>query len=481
MRDNLCFMLNMENMSCLGYNRKDWRNDRMKFKWDKKYLYWGITALIVSAIVILFNYFVNHNESVRLVFSKLWKILAPIIDGIVIAFLIDPLVKWFENKFFPLFNKKLKNYKDLPSWHKKLVRILSLVLSYILLLFFAFAFFVTVVPQLRDSVMDIYNNFPKYKLNFEIFVNRLTFRHPELKTIVADIEEEYSDAFITWRDSVLLPWVQGIVAGMSVYVLNTFSAIWNLIVGFIVSIYIILMKENFKGQFKKIIYALFNAKNGNIIIKNTRMASDKFSGFIIGKIIDSLIVGILMFILCTIFKFEYPALMAIIIGVTNIIPVFGPIFGAIPCTIILLLIKPIHALYFVIVVIILQLLDGNVIGPKILGNSTGISSFWVIFAITIFGGFWGVPGMIVGVPLFAVIYAILKSILEIVLKRKGITMDTKQYIYLDHIDPDTHEFIEAVSETPTIDNKKLFRKNKETSVDDNESFDVKENEKNEEK
>ena len=455
----------------------------MKFKWDKKYLYWGITALIVAAIVIMFNYFVNHNEAVRMVFSKLWKILAPIIDGIVIAFLIDPLVKWFETKLFPVFNKKLKNYKDLPSWHKKLIRILSLILAYILLLFFAFAFFITVVPQLKDSVLDIYSNFPKYKTNFEIFINRLTFRHPELKTFVGNIEAEYSDAFITWRDSVLIPWIQGIVTDMSVYVINTFSAIWNLIVGFIVSIYIVLMKENFKGQFKKIVYAIFNAKNGNIIIKNTRMASDKFSGFIIGKIIDSFIVGILMFILCKIFRFEYSALLAIIIGVTNIIPVFGPIFGAIPCTIILLLIKPIHALYFVIVVIILQLLDGNVIGPKILGNSTGISSFWVIFAITIFGGFWGIPGMIIGVPLFAVIYAILKSLLEIVLKRKGFTMDTNKYVYLDHIDPVSNEFIDASNDVEDKENFILKRKKKDIvkSTDEKISEENDRNEKNEEK
>ena len=148
-----------------------------------------------------------------------------------------------------------------------------------------------------------------------------------------------------------------------------------------------------------------------------------------------------------------------------------------------MLIKPIHALYFVIVVIILQLLDGNVIGPKILGNSTGISSFWVIFAITIFGGFWGIPGMIIGVPLFAVIYAILKSLLEIVLKRKGFTMDTNKYVYLDHIDPVSNEFIDASNDVEDKENFILKRKKKDIvkSTDEKISEENDRNEKNEEK
>ena len=189
------------------------------------------------------------------------------------------------------------------------------------------------------------------------------------------------------------------------------------------------------------------------------MASDKFAGFIIGKIVDSFIIGILCFIGCQIMRMEYPVLLALIIGVTNIIPFFGPIIGAIPCLFLLLVINPLHALYFLIFVIILQQLDGNFIGPKILGSSTGISSFWVIFAITVFGGFWGIPGMIIGVPLMAVIYTLIQSALDITLRNKELSRDTDDYIYLDHIDLESKEFIDK--ELPSVE---LARKKAEKLV-----------------
>lgn len=420
----------------------------MKFKWDKKYLYWGVTAVIVLAITVLFNFLLQNNLAIRQAVSKLVKISLPIILGFVIAFLFNPLMKWFENSVFAIFDKKAMDRKLLPEWKQTLYRILSLVLTYIVILILIASFVIAVFPQIRDSIINIYDLFPIYKVNFLNWLDRLWAKYPEVYKYLGNFIKENEASFDNWTDETLYPWLRNLASSASVYVFNVFSVLKDLLIGFIVSIYILLKKELFKGQFKKICYSTFNVKNGNIIIKNTRMANDKFSGFIVGKIVDSLIIGVLCFVGCSIIKIEYPVLIALIIGVTNIIPFFGPIIGAIPCSLLLLVINPIHCLYFVIFVIVLQLVDGNIIGPKILGSSTGISSFWVIFAITIFGGFWGIPGMIIGVPLFAVIYSLIQSALDISLRNKELNKDTDSYVYLDHIDNETHEYFEK--ELPSI-------------------------------
>lgn len=418
----------------------------MKFRWDKKYLYWGVTAFIVLVGAICVNYFFTYFGAIGELARKIWKISSSIIDGLVIAFLINPLVNWFEKNLFPRIDKRIRKYKELPSWHRILIRILAVVFSYLLLLFLLTGFVFSVIPQIKDSILNIYYMFPVYTANFIKWIEKLSVKYPDISSFIQNGIEQYSDIFETWKENQLLPWLQTSIGNVSGYVFDFFSAIKNLIIGFIVSIYVLLKKETFKGQFKKIIYAIFNVKNGNIVMKNVRMASDKFSGFIVGKIIDSFIIGLLCFIVISILKIEYPVLLSIIIGVTNIIPFFGPIIGAIPCVLLLLFINPLHSLYFLIFIIILQLLDGNVIGPKILGSSTGISGFWVIFAITIFGGLWGVPGMIIGVPLFAVIYALITSWLSISLKKKDLSSNTDDYEYLDFISNDSSEFVEKSNE-----------------------------------
>ena len=421
----------------------------MKFKWDKKYLYWGVTALVVLSIVVLFNFLLNQNLAIRNAVAALVKILLPIILGFVIAFLVNPLMKWFEVSFFTIFDKKAPDRRYLPKWKKNLYRVLSMVFSYMFILILLACFIIAVIPQISDSIVNISILFPKYKENFLDWFNNLTLKYPEVYKYLGNYIKENEEIINDWTDTKLVPWLTQLASKSSVYLLLLFQALKDFVIGFIVSIYVLSKKELFKGQAKKIVYSIFNAKNGNVIIKNVRMASDKFAGFIIGKIVDSFIIGILCFIGCQIMRMEYPVLLALIIGVTNIIPFFGPIIGAIPCLFLLLVINPLHALYFLIFVIILQQLDGNFIGPKILGSSTGISSFWVIFAITVFGGFWGIPGMIIGVPLMAVIYTLIQSALDITLRNKELSRDTDDYIYLDHIDLESKEFVDK--ELPSVE------------------------------
>ena len=447
----------------------------MKFKWDKKYLYWGVTALIVLAITVLFNFLLNNNLAIRTAISKLVRILLPIILGFVFAFLVNPLMKWFEESVFSLFDKKAPDRMLLPKWKKNLYRILAMILSYIVILVLIASFVIAVIPQISESIINISVLFPKYKENFMTWFDGLTRKYPEIYKYLGNYIKENEEIIDNWTDTTLVPWLTTLASKSSVYLLSFFKALKDIVIGFIVSIYVLSKKELFKGQAKKIVYSIFNVKNGNIIIKNTRMASDKFSGFIIGKIVDSLIIGFLCFIGCSIIKIEYPVLIGLIIGVTNIIPFFGPIIGAIPCLLLLLIINPIHALYFLIFVIILQQLDGNFIGPKILGSSTGISSFWVIFAITVFGGFWGIPGMIIGVPLMAVIYTLIQSALDITLKNKELSKDTNDYIYLDHIDNENKEFIER--ELPSILMAKKKAEKKKLAEDKKKEKELKRQEK----
>jgi predicted PurR-regulated permease PerM len=266
-------------------------------------------------------------------------------------------------------------------------------------------------------------------------------KHPEAADLITRNWDLYYDKILEWRDNTLIPLVKGWLVTASGYVVKFFSAIWNIIIGLIISIYIVAGKEKLSAQFKKVFYGILGTNTANHLITNVRFTNDKFSGFIVGKLVDSLIIGIITLICCYIFKFDYPVLIALIIGVTNIIPFFGPIFGAIPCFILLFMINPIKSLYFILFVIVIQQFDGNVLGPKILGQSTGVSGLWVIVSITFFGGIWNVPGMIIGVPLFAVIYAAFKTVIERSLKKKSLPVETNNYYNLNYIDPNDNKLI----------------------------------------
>ena len=239
------------------------------------------------------------------------------------------------------------------------------------------------------------------------------------------------------------------VVSMSVY--SIFKEFWNLIIGFVISIYLLASKELFAAQAKKIIYAFLSLERANRFISNARFANKTFGGFFVGKILDSIIIGVLCFAVTSIIGTPFCVLISVIIGVTNIIPFFGPFLGAIPSILLILFVDPLQAVYFVISVIILQQVDGNIIGPKILGSSTGLSSFWVIFSITLFGGIWGIFGMIVGVPIFAILFAFMKSLVESRLVSRNLSPETKNYFRLISINTESKEFVEF-----PVDAKKPF-------------------------
>ena len=233
-----------------------------------------------------------------------------------------------------------------------------------------------------------------------------------------------------------------------------------------ISIYVLFSKETFAGQGKKITFALFNTKTANQIIKDTRFISDTFIGFISGKIIDSIIIGFICFAGTSILKMPYALLISVIVGVTNVIPFFGPYLGAIPSTILILMVNPVKCIYFILFILVLQQLDGNFIGPKILGQSTGLSGFWVIFSITIFGGIMGVPGMIIGVPFFAVLYAMIKRLTNRLLLKRGLPSETNKYMNVDYIQ-DKDVFVPQTAKEKAQSSFLLF--NKKSKADGNKS------------
>lgn len=400
----------------------------------------GRVYFTVICLSILFYYFMYHLNEVWEGFNNLISIIMPIIDGFVIAYLLSPFINFLEN----LIYKHSKN--EYSEKGKKRVRVITIVFTNIFFMFIIYKFFEIIIPDIAKSITNIVDNADTYFDNFEKWINDIGKKNPSLRKQVNYIYEQYGTKIREWSTTSLFPAAQKWVLVITNGVFTALKAIWNLIIGFIISIYLLYNKETFSAQAKKIAYALMKRERANAFIHNARFTNKTFLGFFIGKIIDSIIIGFLCYFALLIFNIPYPVLVSMIVGVTNIIPFFGPFIGAIPCSLLILIIDPIKCLYFIILIIVIQQLDGNVIGPKILGNKTGLTSFWVIFAITLFGGLWGFMGMIVGVPIFAVLFAACTAYFNSKLEGKNLETETEKYKNFDYIDKD-HNYVKIPKET----------------------------------
>ena len=398
------------------------------------YLMWGVTAFLVIAASVLFCFLIFKFKSITDMVTKLVHILRPIIYGLVLAYLMNPVVNWIElSGLRPLWKKLGKN----AAKDKKLHRGISIGLTIILLILLIYLFFSNIIPQLVQSIQTIATQFPTYTKNIEEYIDKLFTRNPQLRTTVNTLLNNYNTELETILNDKIMPYVNQAVAKLSGNILSSLvsvlSTLWNLIIGLIISIYLLASKESFAGQSKKTIYAIFYKDRANRVIQNIRFINHTFGDYIRGKLIDSLIIGLLCFIGMTCLAMPYTLLVSVIVGVTNIIPFFGPYLGAIPSAMLILMVDPKKALIFVIFILILQQFDGNFLGPKILGESTGLSGFWILFSITLLGGYWGVLGMAIGVPVFAIIYAVVRALIEKSLKKKGLSTETEDYTNLSEI------------------------------------------------
>lgn len=432
----------------------------MKFKFEKKYLYWGLTAFLVIAASILFYYVLFHRSSLSNGIATFVGISMPIIDGFVLAYLITPVL----NKIEKCIIKPLYKKANVPmtSKNKRRMRGLSILVTVVLILIILYEFFGLIIPEVIRSIQSIIFQFPIYVNNLSTWALGLMKNNPDLEEVVNGLIAQYSSKLLDYLNTNLLPHINDLLKTLSLSVIGVFRALWNFVIGFIISIYVLGSKEKFAGQAKKIAYALFDRKAGNEIITNFRFIHSTFIGFIGGKIVDSIIIGIICFICTSIIGTPYAILVSVIVGVTNVIPFFGPWIGGVPSALLVLMVDPIQALYFIILILIIQQFDGNILGPKILGDSTGLSGFWVIFAITIFGGLFGVLGMVVGVPIFAVFYAGVRAVINRMLRKKELPTDIQPYMTVGQID-EAKVFTEYV---PPVKKKKKKEESGDNEISD---------------
>ena len=384
----------------------------------------------------------------------------PIIDGFVLAYLMTPVL----NKIEKCIIKPLYKKANMPmtAKNKRRMRGLSILVTIVLILIILYEFFGLIIPEVIRSIQSIIFQFPIYVNNLNTWALGLMKNNPDLEQVVNGLIAQYSSKLLDYFNSNLLPHINDLLKTLSLSVIGIFKALWNFVIGFIISIYILGSKEKFAGQAKKIAYALFDRKAGNEVITNFRFIHSTFIGFIGGKIVDSIIIGVICFVCTSIIGTPYAILVSVIIGVTNVIPFFGPWIGGVPSALLVLMVDPIQALYFIILILIIQQFDGNILGPKILGDSTGLSGFWVIFAITIFGGLFGVLGMVVGVPIFAVFYAGVKAMVNRMLIKKDLPTDIQPYMTVGQID-EAKVFTEYV---PPVKKKKRKEESSDNEASD---------------
>ncbi len=390
---------------------------------DRKYFKWGMTALCVIFVsIVLVVIFIDLPGFFSMIRS-LMGILSPLIIGVVIAFLLNPLANFVDRRLQPfLLRRKMK-----PEKADKLSRIASLLFAVIFGALIVYAFFSMLLPQLYESVTGIVNNAQTYYESIERWITNILEDNPEILSYVERALDTGFEFIKNWLTTSFLSDVQKVLTTLTTSVVALVSSVANLLIGCVASIYLLWSKKTFLAQIKKIVVAVFKPATADHLLEIGRYSNRIFNGFVIGKIIDSAIIGVLCYIGMSIIKLPYPALVATIVGVTNIIPFFGPIIGAVPCALLILLVNPLQAFYFVIFVIVLQQIDGNVIGPKILGNTVGISGFWVLASITVATGLFGFGGMILGVPVFAIIYMIISDAVNAALRRKGRPTLTTDY------------------------------------------------------
>lgn len=390
----------------------------MKFEWNKRYASVALYAFLTLAALILFLLLLLRFDQLLGYGKAVVGYIMPILYGFGIAYILNPVMRWIENHLPRRLFQKAKR--------PVVKRIVAVFLTYLFFGGLLLAFFSLVIPQLLSSFYSAMNTFPglvsKLGTDIQNFLLNLVDENAAAQEIVAQIASSIQQSL----DSVLKA-LAGLIPVLLSATMNVTGILINIVIGVIVSIYVLTTKEKFKGQAKKLLYAVFPAERVNGFLTLVRSSDRSFGGFISGKLLDSLIIGILCFVGMSLFRMPYAVLISVIVGVTNVIPYFGPFFGAIPSALLLLFINPMDALGFCVFILVLQQFDGNILGPKILGQSVGVPAFWIIFSVLLFGNLFGFIGMFLGVPAFAVIYSLIRTFVDRRLKKKSYPLDTAVY------------------------------------------------------
>lgn len=391
----------------------------------------GMTYFLVVVSCVVLYFALLRFEAVTGVIGMVIDVMKPIIYGFAIAFLLNPIVKKVDYTLIPKLEEKME-----PEKAKKISRTVGVGAAMLFLLILISALCVMLIPELYKSIRDMLIALPGQLNEASINIQKLLEADTTMGTMFKSTVEELTDSFGTWVRTDFMGQMNKIVSNVTVGVVNMVGGVFDFLIGLIVSIYVLFGKERFSKHAKKLTYAFFDTHHANMILHLTKKSNQIFGGFIIGKIIDSVIIGVLCFICLTILDMPYTLLVSVIVGVTNVIPFFGPFIGAVPSSILILLEDPTKGLYFIIFIFLLQQLDGNVIGPKILGDSTGVSAFGVIFSILIGGGLFGFIGMIMAVPTYALAYYILMMLTEQRLEEKELPTELEYYDEFSYVDED---------------------------------------------
>lgn len=397
----------------------------------------GLTAVAVIVIALVISLIFSKLGPIATAISTIISTVSSVLYGVVMAFLMAPVYDrisiWVGEILSSLF----------PKWKKsdKYAKMIATLACLVILILVVFALIMMIIPELVNSITNVISYAPSGTQNLEAWLKDILNKNPNLEKLIIgnylDISERLSDIATT----TVLPNVNTYIKNLSSGVINALGVVVNIIIGLMVMMYLLNMKTTLASQAKKIVYAVAGVKIGNEIVTEARYIKNMFEKFIVGKIIDSIIIGIINYVFMAIIHMPYALLISVVVGVTNVIPFFGPFIGAIPSIILLLLISPFTALQFAVWILVLQQVDGNIIGPKILGQTTGLPSFWVLFSILLFGGLFGIVGMIIAVPTWAIIYRTISRLSEHFLKKKGLEPDSKHYMNLDHIDEETKKYI----------------------------------------
>ena len=406
------------------------------------YIAVGVTAFAVIAAALLLFFTLFHLSALRAFLRTLAHILRPIFLGMIFAFLLLPVHRGIFGFLVAMTpEKRLKNKGDV-----QFLNVLAIILSLLLAVFLLYLLLAMALPQVYLSIVGLVNAFPDYINSVQEWLQKFLADNPDIQNTVMSVYVSAAASLEDWLNADILPnlesvtttvqWLRqsvlpnltGVMSSVSALVVSLALLLKDLLIALIVTFYLLIRKDVFAAQSKKIVYSMLPTHVGDLVVEETRSAYRIMSGFINGKLLDSLIIGVIALVCCNLLKFPYPALLATMIGVTNVIPFFGPFIGAIPCGLLVFLDSPIKCVYFAIFILVLQQFDGNILGPKILGDSTGLASFWVLFSILLFGGLFGFAGMVLGVPVFAMIYSVLRRLVHYGLRRRGLPEDTKFYL-----------------------------------------------------
>ena len=402
----------------------------------RKYLYISLAGALGIILCIVFFFLMFRFDQVMSGLRNVQDILMPFIYGAVIAYLLTPTCNFVETHLNSWGEGKVKNQEKFRRFSSGAGIIASLIFGICII----YLLLAMVLPQVFTSIRGIVEVLPGNVRQWSLWIEQLLADNEILSNYVEQFTSTAYKNIETWLETKLLPTMQTIVTGVSAGLISAVVVVKNLLIGLIAAAYMMGNRRKFAAQAKKLVYSFFRVPVANDILDEVQFINRLFGGFINGKLLDSLIMGVLCFVIMNLLNMPYSMLISVIVGVTNVIPFFGPFIGAAPSALIVLTVSPVKCIYFLILILVLQQFDGNILGPKILGNTTGLSSFWVLFSILLFGGMFGFVGMIIGVPTFAVIYDLIKKLSNTLLKKKNLSTDTGQYEELVSVVPQGESF-----------------------------------------